>query len=291
MDISAVYYIITAVVLALGLFYFLSSGGDGTSKKVSEPNDLKPGESPFQRDVRKRIDKLDQKEQMRQRLVQAGFYGRNAFFWMSASKVLSFVVPLIVALGVSTLTKLPLKTMGIVAIAIAIAGIIGPSFVLDKMKAKRQRCIRRAIPDALDILSICLEAGMSLPSALARVSQELVTAHPELALELAIVDRETRMGRGVGESMRSLANRFDLEELRSMSTVIVQAEKYGSSLSDAMDVFAASMRQKRMYAAETLAQQAVAKILIPTVICILPALFVVTMGPAAIMIYRGLINR
>jgi tight adherence protein C len=291
MDISAVYYIITAVVLALGLFYFLSSGGDRTSKKVSEPNDLKPGESPFQRDVRKRIDKLDQKEQMRQRLVQAGFYGRNAFFWMSASKVLSFVVPLIVALGVSTLTKLPLKTMGIVAIAIAIAGIIGPSFVLDKMKAKRQRCIRRAIPDALDILSICLEAGMSLPSALARVSQELVTAHPELALELAIVDRETRMGRGVGESMRSLANRFDLEELRSMSTVIVQAEKYGSSLSDAMDVFAATMRQKRMYAAETLAQQAVAKILIPTVICILPALFVVTMGPAAIMIYRGLINR
>ena len=91
--------------------------------------------------------------------------------------------------------------------------------------------------------------------------------------------------------MRSLADRFDLEELRSMSTVIVQAEKYGSSLADAMDVFAASMRQKRMFAAETLAQKAVAKILIPTVVCILPALFVVTMGPAAIMIMRGLMNR
>jgi len=290
MDISAVYYIVTAVVLALGLFYFLSLGGEGSGKQ-HQSNELKPGESPFQRDVRKRIDKLDQKEQMRQRLVQAGFYGRNAFVWMSAAKLLSFIVPLLVALGVSAITKLPLKTTGLIAVAIAIGGIIGPSFVLDKLKAKRQRCIRRAIPDALDILSICLEAGMSLPSGLARVSQELATAHPELALELAIVDRETRMGRSVGESMRSLADRFDLEELRSMSTVIVQAEKYGSSLSDAMDVFAASMRQKRMYAAETLAQQAVAKILIPTVICILPALFVVTMGPAAIMIYRGLINR
>ncbi|MFM8324565.1 MAG: type II secretion system F family protein [Pirellulaceae bacterium] len=288
---SAIYYIVTAVVLALGLFYFLAHGSEGSGKTGAKANDLKPGESPFQRDVRKRVDKLDQKEQMRQRLIQAGFYGRNAFFWMSASKILSFVVPLLVALGVSTVTKLPIKTTGIVAVAVAIAGIIGPSFVLDKLKGKRQRCIRRAIPDALDILSICLEAGMSLPSSLARVSQELATAHPELALELAIVDRETRMGRGVGESMRSLADRFDLEELRSMSTVIVQAEKYGSSLSDAMDVFAASMRQKRMYAAETLAQQAVAKILIPTVICILPALFVVTMGPAAIMIYRGLINR
>ncbi|MFM8172072.1 MAG: type II secretion system F family protein [Pirellulaceae bacterium] len=291
MDMSAIYYIVTAVVLALGLFYFLAHGSEGSGKTGAKANDLKPGESPFQRDVRKRVDKLDQKEQMRQRLIQAGFYGRNAFFWMSASKILSFVVPLLVALGVSTVTKLPIKTTGIVAVAVAIAGIIGPSFVLDKLKGKRQRCIRRAIPDALDILSICLEAGMSLPSSLARVSQELATAHPELALELAIVDRETRMGRGVGESMRSLADRFDLEELRSMSTVIVQAEKYGSSLSDAMDVFAASMRQKRMYAAETLAQQAVAKILIPTVICILPALFVVTMGPAAIMIYRGLINR
>lgn len=291
MDISAIYYIATAVVLALGLFYFLAHGSEGSGKTGGKTNDLKPGESPFQRDVRKRVDKLDQKEQMRQRLIQAGFYGRNAFFWMSASKILSFVVPLLVALGVSTVTKLPIKTTGIVAVAVAIAGIIGPSFVLDKLKGKRQRCIRRAIPDALDILSICLEAGMSLPSSLARVSQELATAHPELALELAIVDRETRMGRGVGESMRSLADRFDLEELRSMSTVIVQAEKYGSSLSDAMDVFAASMRQKRMYAAETLAQQAVAKILIPTVICILPALFVVTMGPAAVMIYRGLINR
>jgi tight adherence protein C len=291
MDMSAIYYIVTAVVLALGLFYFLAHGSEGSGKTGAKANDLKPGESPFQRDVRKRVDKLDQKEQMRQRLIQAGFYGRNAFFWMSASKILSFVVPLLVALGVSAVTKLPIKTTGIVAVAVAIAGIIGPSFVLDKLKGKRQRCIRRAIPDALDILSICLEAGMSLPSSLARVSQELATAHPELALELAIVDRETRMGRGVGESMRSLADRFDLEELRSMSTVIVQAEKYGSSLSDAMDVFAASMRQKRMYAAETLAQQAVAKILIPTVICILPALFVVTMGPAAIMIYRGLINR
>jgi tight adherence protein C len=210
---------------------------------------------------------------------------------MSASKLFSFIIPLLVALGVSKFTALPLKVTALMALGVAIAGIIGPSFFLDKLKAARQKKIRRAIPDALDILSICLEAGMSLPAALARVSQELATAHPELALELAIVDRETRMGRGVGESMRSLADRFDLEELRSMSTVIIQAEKYGSSLSDAMDVFAATMRQKRMYAAETLAQQAVAKILIPTVVCILPALFVVTMGPAVIMIVRGLANR
>jgi tight adherence protein C len=290
-DATAFYYIITAVILGLGLFYFLTTTHSSKDSSGSATAHGKPGESQFHRDLRKKIEKNDQREKLRQRLVQAGFYGRNAIFWMTASKLLSFVIPLLVALGISSFTKTPLNVTAMVALAVGVAGIIGPSFVLDKLKAKRQQCIRRAIPDALDILSICLEAGMSLPAALARVSQELATAHPELALELAIVDRETRMGRGVGESMRSLADRFDLEELRSMSTVIVQAEKYGSSLADAMDVFAASMRQKRMFAAETLAQKAVAKILIPTVVCILPALFVVTMGPAAIMIMRGLMNR
>jgi tight adherence protein C len=88
--------------------------------------------------------------------------------------------------------------------------------------------------------------------------------------------------------MRALADRFDIEELRSMSSVMVQAEKYGSSLVDAMEVFAATMRQKRMFIAEAHAQQSVAKILIPTVLCILPALFLVTLGPAVIMIMRGL---
>ena len=291
MDLSPIFYIVTAVVLSIGLFYFLSTESSKKNEEGDAKGGLKPGESQFHRDLRKKIEKNDQREQLRQRLVQAGFYGRNAIFWMSASKLFSFVVPLLVAFGVSKFTALPLKVTALMALGVAIAGIIGPSFVLDKLKAARQKKIRRAIPDALDILSICLEAGMSLPAALARVSQELATAHPELALELAIVDRETRMGRVVGESMRSLADRFDLEELRSMSTVIIQAEKYGSSLSDAMDVFAASMRQKRMYAAETLAQQAVAKILIPTVVCILPALFVVTMGPAVIMIMRGLANK
>jgi tight adherence protein C len=88
--------------------------------------------------------------------------------------------------------------------------------------------------------------------------------------------------------MRALADRFDIEELRSMSSVMVQAERYGSSLVDAMEVFAVTMRQKRMFAAEANAQQSVVKILIPTVLCILPVLFLVTLGPAVIMIMRGL---
>ena len=282
--------LLMATVLGLGTIYLLS-GKNKSSTSVSELGTPGAPDASFQANIKKRVEKNAKNDRIRARLIQAGFYGRQASVWLSVTKVLSLLIPFAFALAVTYLTSIPLKTTGAFAAFTGILGIIGPSFVLDNLKKKRQQCIRRAIPDALDILGICLEAGVSLPASLARVSQELATAHPELALELAIVDRETRMGRGVGESMRSFADRFDLEELRSMSTVIIQAERYGSSLADAIEVFAASMRQKRMYAAETLAQQAVAKILIPTVICILPALFVVTMGPAVIMIIRGLANQ
>lgn len=234
--------------------------------------------------------KNKQNEKLRRRLVHAGFYGKNAMVWMSIAKSVSLVIPLIVATVTTYLTGISIRWTASIGLGVAIAGIIGPSFVLDHFKRKRQLRLSRAIPDALDVLTICLEAGMSLPGALLKVSQELSSAHPELATELAIVNRETLLGRSVGDSMRALADRFDIEELRSLSSVIVQAEKYGSSLVDAMDVFAISMRQKRMNAAESHAQQAVAKILIPTVLCILPSLFLVTLGPAVIMIIKGLEN-
>jgi len=290
MDMLAFSFIAFSLILFAGFFFYLIVDKKGADTANNATQSTGAGETAFQQNLRKRVDQDKRHDELRRRLIQAGFYGKHAIFWMSASKVISVVVPLAVALPVSYFTSLPIKVTAMIAGIVAIAGIIGPSFALDKFKKARQKRLRRAIPDSLDILSICLEAGMSLPSSLARVSQELATAHPELALELAIVDRETKMGRGVGESMRSLAERFDLEELRSMSTVIVQAEKYGSSLSDAMEVFALSMRVKLMYAAETLAQKAVAKILIPTVICILPALFVVTLGPAVIMTFRALSN-
>lgn len=278
---------VVVMVVAVGLLFLFpaqlsqTSGAEGRPKSTS-------GEDPFQGNFRQREIQEKQKEQLRKRLVQAGFYGRSALVWVTIVKLLSFVIPFVMALLVSSFSSISIRWTSLIAFAVALAGVIGPSFLLDHMKKKRQIRLRRSIPDALDVLSICLEAGMSLPLAILRVSQELATAHPELAFELAIVNRETLLGRSVGESMRSLAERFDIEELRSMSTVILQAERYGSSLSDAMEVFASSMRQKRMYAAEAKAQQAVAKILIPTVLCILPSLFLVTLGPAIIMIIRGL---
>jgi tight adherence protein C len=172
----------------------------------------------------------------------------------------------------------------------AILGTIAPSFWLDYVKTSRQTKIRRALPDALDVLVVCLEGGLSLSGAFSRVARELATAHPMLSVEFQIIERQTRMGRTVGQAVREMADRFELEELRSMSSVIIQAEKIGSSVVTALEVFADTMRQKRHQRAEEMAQKAVVKIIFPTLLFIFPGIFVVILGPAAIQIYQLLIK-
>lgn len=119
---------------------------------------------------------------------------------------------------------------------------------------------------------------------------ELGTAHPLLAVELGIVEREMQMGLTAGEAMRQFAKRFDLEELRSLASVISQAERFGSSVTKALRTYAEALRSKRRQRAEELAQKAAVKILFPTLLCIFPGLFIVIMGPAAIRIYQVIVS-
>src|ERR1051326_2623328 len=113
------------------------------------------------------------------------------------------------------------------------------------MKKKRQANFRRALPDALDVLGICLEGGLSLPASLKRISSELRMVHPVLAAELAIVQREVQLGRTSGEALRKMGERTDLEELRSLASVILQSEKFGASLVKSLRVHADTLRVKR----------------------------------------------
>jgi tight adherence protein C len=236
--------------------------------------------------LQRRLEEKEKGEAFRDRLMQAGFYGHYSAKIFAVVRSASTVLPLLFGWLAGTFTTLPMTTCLLMGVVVGIGGMLAPSFFLDARKRSRQQVIRRSLPDALDILMVCLEGGMSLSSAFSRVSQELVTAHPELALELAIVDRETRMGRTTGESVRAFADRFDLEELRSMAAVITQAERYGSSVARAMDVFAESLRFKRMQNAETMAQKAVIKVIFPTLLCIFPCLFLVILGPAGISIMK-----
>jgi tight adherence protein C len=179
---------------------------------------------------------------------------------------------------------LPLEWDLLITAAVSGLGMTAPGLWLDWRAARRRTVLRRGLPDALDMLVMCLEGGLSLSAALPRVRAELQNAHPELASELALAEREMMMGLSAGEALRKVGERIQFEELRSLSGVLIQSQRYGASVSKAMRTYADAMRTERQHRIEERAQKAAVKILFPTLLCIFPAIFVVVLGPAAYQI-------
>jgi tight adherence protein C len=225
-----------------------------------------------------------ERTRLQARLMQAGLYSRQAMVVFLGVKMILMVSPVLVGLAVGFVGLVPILYGLIGGMCVGIVGMIGPSFWLDRRKKRRQTAFRRALPDALDVLVICLEGGISLNGAIRRVAGELRTAHPLLASELNIVQREVQLGLSSGQALRGFADRCDLEEMRSLASVIIQTERFGASLVKALRVHAETLRIKRLQRAEELAQMAATKVLIPTVLFILPGLFVVILAPAAFQI-------
>ena len=166
--------------------------------------------------------------------------------------------------------------------------MIGPSFWLDDRRKRRQVKLRRALPDALDVLIICLEGGLSFQAALKRVAEEIVSAHPLLGGEFRIVDREIQLGRSPGEALNHFARRADLEEVLTLASVVMQSERFGASLVKSIRTHSDTLRSKRKQQAEEKAQGAATKILAPTLLCIFPAVFVILLAPAVFQVMAAL---
>lgn len=212
-------------------------------------------------------------------LIHAGFYGRQAVVIFLGVKMLIMITPAMIGFALGVAGVLPTNQAVLVGVMAGVVGMIGPSFWLDKRKSQRQTLFRRALPDALDVIVICLEGGSSLQAAIRRVATELKSAHPLLSRELNIAQREMQLGCSPGEALRHFADRSDLEEVRSLASVVIQSERYGASLVKALRVHAETLRSNRMLYAEEMAQKAVIKMLLPTALCIMPALFIVVLGP------------
>ena len=222
------------------------------------------------------------------RLIYAGLYSRQAMAIFLGAKMVLIIAPALLGLGLGLTGLVPTQLAVLGGGCVGIVGLIGPSFWLDNRKAKRQGNFRRALPDALDLLVICLEGGLSLPGALKRVAAELRAVHPVLALELNIVQREIQLGNSPGESLQKMGLRVDLEEVRTLASVITQAERFGASLVKSLRVVAETLRLRRQQSAEEKAQKVAVKILFPTLIFIFPAVFVVVLGPAVFQIMEQL---
>jgi tight adherence protein C len=156
------------------------------------------------------------------------------------------------------------------------------------MIRRRQQRIRRAIPDGLDLLLVCVEAGSSVESAIQRVGREMLVVHPELAGELAVVVRKTKAGIPRADALRGLYSRTGVDELRLISASIVQSERWGTSIAKALRVSAEALRRKRKRTAERHASTAPIKMTIPLLTMILPALFVTLLGPSLLTVVKAL---
>jgi tight adherence protein C len=224
----------------------------------------------------------EERTRLQTRLVHAGYYSREAMPVFFGVKVLLTMAPPTLAFLAGVAGVASMANCLIMGAFFGVAGLIAPSFWLDYCKSKRQTQFRRALPDAMDVLVICLEGGLSLPGAIRRVASELHTAHPALANEMNILQREMQLGLTAGEALRQFADRCDLEEIRSLGLVVGQAERFGASLVRALRVHAESLRDKRLHYAEEMAHKAATKMLFPTLFCIFPGIFIVVLGPAVI---------
>jgi tight adherence protein C len=170
----------------------------------------------------------------------------------------------------------------IVALAACGLGYLLPSMALGRIGKKRQHRIRLGLPDALDLLVVSVEAGLGLDQAIQRVGDELAFAHPDLSSELRLINLELRAGKGRVEALRNLAERTGVDDVASLVAMLVQTDKFGTSVAQSLRVHSETVRTKRRQRAEEAAAKTGVKMVFPLVFCIFPAIWVVTIGPAAI---------
>lgn len=170
--------------------------------------------------------------------------------------------------------------------AAAFLGWAGPNMVLNRMATRRQRAIKKALPNMLDMLVICVESGLGLDQALMQVSKELHTAHPEISDELAIMNLEMRAGKRRAESLHNFGERTDVDEVKKLVSVLIQADRFGTSISQTLRNFSDFMRVQIRQEIEEKAAKIGVKLVFPIFFFILPSLFVVTVGPIMVTVMR-----
>jgi len=218
-----------------------------------------------------------------QRLTRAGYRNESAVKIFYGCKVVTPILLSAIAL-VTGLASLAPFTVYLMALG---GGFLAPDFWLGKKISKRQKKINRGLPDVLDLLVICMEAGLSLDQATARTAKELSQSQPELCDELNIVVLEQHAGRGRADAWKNMAERTAVESVRNLVSMLVQTEQFGTSIAKVLRVHSDSLRTQRVQMIEEMASKTSVKLVFPLVLFIFPALFLVTLGPAAIVMVES----
>ncbi|HEY0722913.1 MAG TPA: type II secretion system F family protein, partial [Pyrinomonadaceae bacterium] len=221
-------------------------------------------------------------KKLQKQLMHAGFCSEGAPIIYRALQLGSMAgFPAAVALTCAILAR-PLGSALIWIILGFCAGFFLPRYFLNKAISNRQRNLRWGLADALDLMVISVEAGLGLNAAMMKVSSELKEVHVDIATEFELANLEIRVGRDRDEALRNLAERTGVDDLRSLVAMLIQTDKFGTSIARALRVFSDSLRTKRRQRAEQEAQKAAVKLLIPLALFLFPTLFIAILGPAAL---------
>ena len=215
-------------------------------------------------------------------LIQAGYRDASDVNYYFGARVMGATIAFVLVVGFLGFDN-PAMLIGVTAL-----GFILPRFILKRMIRDRQNRIRLGLPDALDLTVICVEAGLALDQALMRVGQDLHHAHPDLSDEFHLVNLEMRAGKPRAEALRNLVDRTGVDDIRSLVGTLIQTDRFGTSVAQALRVHSDSLRTERRQRAEEQAAKTTIKMVPPLVIFVLPSIIFVTIGPAVIELIRQL---
>jgi tight adherence protein C len=281
-------FLFASLLVAAGAMYYFGRGSVAIEQRLGEVTgaslnqSVDPGYEKMVVDALKRLGNIAPKSpnemsKMQRRLVAAG-YRRNEALVVFAGIRVGFALLVFVVLSSGLVLASNLGT----ALVGAIIGYMLPGILLARVAGRRQHRIRLGLPDALDLLVVSVEAGLGLDQAIQRVGQELAFAHPDLCDELRLVNLELRAGVARPEALQNLGERTGVDDVISLVAMLVQTDKFGTSVAQSLRVHSDTLRTKRRQRAEEKAAKLGAKMVFPLVICIFPAIWVVTIGPAAI---------
>lgn len=241
--------------------------------------------------------KLLQSEQTKKtvtKLTQGGFRSKDAvviflFFKLVLPAVMA-IAAIVLVYGVGVFEEKPLMQM-LLAVGMILLGFFGPDLYVKNSSDKRVHSIRLGLPDALDLMVICAEAGLTLDAAMTRVSREMANASPELADEFSLTAIELGFLTERRQALLNLSERVNLRSIRGVVATLIQTEKYGTPLAQSLRVLSAEFRNERMMRAEEKAARLPAIMTVPLILFILPTLFIVLLGPAACRVYDNFVGR
>jgi tight adherence protein C len=290
---------IAAVALTLGIASLLLGTLDPVRRRIG---DLGPRESGAASgrvlvDVQTLLGPVAQyvvpkdeieRNKVTQQLVHAGYRSPTALQTYYAIKAVGAIfLPILVLVASQWLPTLTTNQIMLAAIVAGGLGLLAPSSVLPRLVESRLKKLRNGFPDALDLMVVSVEAGLGMTQAIQRVADELGVSHPELAVELALVNAETRAGIERTTALRNLADRTGLDDLRGLVSLLVQTLRFGTSVADSLRVYSEEFRDRRMQRAEEVAATMGTRMMFPLILFLFPGFFVVAVGPAILALAKA----